>query len=314
MTDFELLSQKGIGELEKALQRFETYNDGFILPDTRLVLRLDAHRLAAPSANGDQVPQGDYPCGPHYTAAFHRTAVSLMTATYRVAMAYQHGDEISLLIDPTENSNPLRRSKLISSFASAAAVGFLQSSGVAALFDTRLSELPSNDRVLEYFLWQRRYCYRNAVSITLRKTLLAKGYSAEAAEREIHGVSEKDRLSKLEQLGSPIAHVPGSTRRGALFYWESFSHGGREHFRIKANSSLPEDDAEFLQLAMHAGELAASSSTPLADTTPAAEKHLPDQSNKKAKQQQLAQPAASAHKKKSKTRSNVSVFKLAGNT
>jgi tRNA(His) 5'-end guanylyltransferase len=312
MRNFGSLCQRSLGDLEKALQRFETYNDGFILPDTRLVVRLDAHRL---STQEEQSIQTDYPCGPEYTAAFHRTAVALMTATFRVTMAYQHGDEISLLIDPTENSNPLRRSKLISAFASAAAVSILQSSGVAALFDARLSELPSNERVLEYFLWQRRYCYRNAISITLRKRLLAKGYSAEASEREIHGVSERDRLKKLEQLGAPITTIAASTRRGALFYWETFNHGGREHFRIRTDTLLPEDDTDFLHLVRQASGMIAARTTASAASLASNEGAARTEASQPPQQQQhKAATASSRPTTKRKVRPNVSVFKVAGNS
>jgi signal transduction histidine kinase len=65
----------------------------------------------------------------------------------------------------------MRRSKLISTIASAAAVHFLKVSGREALFEAKLSELPSSNRVLEYFFWQRRYCFRNATTIALRRAL-----------------------------------------------------------------------------------------------------------------------------------------------
>jgi tRNA(His) 5'-end guanylyltransferase len=312
MTDLKALSQKGIGELEKAIQRFETYNDGFILPDTQIVLRLDAHRLGA-----WDLGQEEYPCGPRATAAFQRTAIALMTATYRVTMAYHHGDEISVLLDPTENNNPLRRSKLISAFASTASVNLLQSSGFAAMFDTRLSELPSTERVLEYFLWQRRYCYRNAITIALRKALLAQGYSPEAAEKQIHGVSEHERLKRLEDLGAPITNVPASTRRGTLVYWEAFTHEGREHFRIRANNKLPEDDTEFLQMIIRASGLESINPSAPSSTPVTAEKRKVQPARENPKQQSQPAPPpppAKQQPKKNRVRPNVSVFKVAGNS
>jgi tRNA(His) guanylyltransferase len=237
------LASKGIGDLQRSMERFETYNDPFILPDHYIVVRLDAHRL------GDWgIPQSEYPCGLKATAAFHDTIIGLMTTSYRVILAYHHGDEISLLLDPSENNNPLRRSKLISAFCSAAAVSLLQTSGLPALFDAKVSELPSTERVLEYFLWQRRYCFRNALTIALRKALLAQGLSPEQAEREIHGVSEDARIQKLQSLNAPMSNVAPTTRRGSLFVWESPKQGQREHFRIRSERTLPEDDNAFLDL------------------------------------------------------------------
>jgi tRNA(His) 5'-end guanylyltransferase len=238
------LEKRGIGELQRSLERFETYNDGFILPDTRLVIRLDAHRLGDWSRFGS----GEYPCGPELTKAFHTTAKSLLTSSFRVIMAYAHGDEISLFIDPTENSNPLRRSKLISAFASAAALHFRDATGLSALFDARLSELPSYDRVVEYFMWQRRYCFRNALTISLRKALAATGLSPENVERRLHGLPESSRIDALAELGLSLDSIPATTRRGAMFSWQETKRGDRSEFSISEMTSLPDDDGEFVTL------------------------------------------------------------------
>ena len=242
----DTLLKKGIGELQRSLERFESYNNGFILPDTLLVLRLDAHRIGEWDSS-----VGEYPCGEAITAAFHKTAEALMTSSFRVVMAYVHGDEISLVIDPAENNNPLRRSKLISHISSAAAIHFLQASGHAALFDTHLSELPSVARLVEYFFWQRRYCYRNALTIALRKKLITSGLSNEETERQLHGASEAQKAVRLAELGSPIDSIPHTTRRGALLYWESLLKNDREHFRIKTELALSDDDALFLSKLRH---------------------------------------------------------------
>jgi len=238
------LEKRGIGELQRSLERFETYNDGFILPDTRLVVRLDAHRLGDWSG----VASGEYPCGEELTKAFHATAKALLTSSFRVILAYAHGDEISLYIDPTENSNPLRRSKLISAFSSAAALHFRDATGLSALFDARLSELPSDERVAEYFMWQRRYCFRNALTIALRRALIASGLSAEDAERKLHGLPEAQRVEALTQAGISLDSIPVTTRRGALFSWREITKDGRSEFSISEITSLPDDDLEFVQI------------------------------------------------------------------
>lgn len=235
----QILSERGIADLQRSMERFEVYNDGFILPDTFLVLRLDAHRI------GDWGSlNAEYPCGPTVTKALHDTARMLMTSTFRVLVSYVHGDEISLLIDPAETLNPMRRSKLISTTSSAAALHFLKASGHEALFEARLSELPSVERIIEYFFWQRRYCFRNALTIELRKALTSSGISAEEADKFIQGVSEQARLTKLASLGVPLQSIPHTTRRGALFFWETLLRDGREHFRLVSHATLPDKDEE----------------------------------------------------------------------
>ncbi len=232
----------GLGDLQRSMERFETYNDGFILPDSRLVIRLDAHRFGDWSELEDE-----YPCGPRITKFFHETAINLMTSSFRVRVAFVHGDEISLFLDPAENTNPLRRSNIISSFSSAAAVHFLRISGLAATFVARLSELPSTDRLIEYFLWQRRYCYRNAITIALRRALLSAGHSPSQAEQALHGVPEEQRIAHLEQLGVPLNSIPSTTLKGALFGWKS-SKGSDDHLTISSFTDLSNDDEEFIAL------------------------------------------------------------------
>lgn len=243
MTDTNTFLNRGIGDLQRSSERFENYNDGFILPDTFLIVRLDAHRYGDWSSLGDE-----YPCGPTTTRALQATARDLMTSSFRVVLAFQHGDEISLVLDPSENTNPLRRSKVISAFASAAAIHFQQHAGLTATFEAKLAELPSLDRVFEYLFWQRRYSFRNATTIALRKALLASGQSREDAEKRIHGATEEQRLALMESLGTQLSDIPSTTLLGTLLTWETLTRDGREHFKIQIHTQLPMDHAEYFQL------------------------------------------------------------------
>lgn len=231
------LSQRGLGDLERSIARFETYNDGFILPDTLLVVRLDAHRYGDWSALRD-----DYPTGPTTTKGLLITARALMSASFRVVLAYVHGDEISLVVDPTENVNPLRRSKVISAFTSAAAIHFLKATGLAAIFDAKLGELPSVDRLAEYLFWQRKYCHRNATTIALRRALLASGVSPEQTEIRMRGATEEQRVAQLKDLGCPLETIPHTTRRGSLLYWDTVMSDGKQQTKVVVDTKLPDDD------------------------------------------------------------------------
>lgn len=234
------LTQRGIGELQRSCERYENYNDGFILPETLLVVRLDAHRYGDWSSFTDE-----YPTGPTATKALLITARALMSATFRVVLAYVHGDEISLVVDPTENTNPLRRSKLISAFSSAAAIHFFKAARLPALFDAKVSELNSAENLVEYLFWQRRYCYRNATTIALRKALLQAGNSAEKAESKIQGTNDDQRGALLKELGAPIESIAQTTRRGSLLYWDTVSQDGREEIKVVVDMKLSDDDAAY---------------------------------------------------------------------
>jgi tRNA(His) guanylyltransferase len=275
------------------MERFETYNDGFILPDSRLVIRLDAHRFGDWSGLED-----DYPCGPRITKFFHETAINLMTSSFRVKVAFVHGDEISLFLDPAENANPLRRSSIISSFSSAAALHFLKISGLCATFSARLSELPSADRLIEYFLWQRRCCYRNAITIALRRALLSAGHSASEAEQALHGVPEDQRIAHLEQLGIPLSSIPSTTLKGALFGWKSPKNSD-EYLTIASFTKLSDDDEEFISLVSQFSGFSVPHRTKIVSSV------LPSEDPKPTL---VPQKPRTEHKSNRKT--NVSVFKV----
>jgi tRNA(His) 5'-end guanylyltransferase len=234
------LSQRGVGDLERAIQPYENYNDGFILPHTLIVVRLDAHRYGDWSSLTD-----GYPTGPTVTKALLITARALMSASFRVVLAYVHGDEISLIMDPTETMNPLRRSKVISGFTSAAAIHFLKTSGLAAMFDAKISELPSSEKLAEYLFWQRKYCFRNATTIALRRALLRSGLSAEQAESRIQGATEEQRTAQLKDLGAPIETIPRTTRRGSLLFWDIVVVEGKQQLKVVVDTKLPEDDEAY---------------------------------------------------------------------
>lgn len=235
------LTQRGIGDLQRSSERFETYNDGFIMPDSLIVVRLDAHRFGDWSAFADE-----YPTGPAATKALLLTARALMSSTFRVVLSYVHGDEISLVVDPTENANPLRRSKLISAFSSAAAVHFLKASGFSALFDAKISELPSDERLVEYLFWQRRYCFRNASTIALRKALTRAGHTTAQADAKIQNTTEEERLAQLASLGTPVETIPHTTRRGSLLYWDTPQDGGTTTLaKVVVDTRLSDDDETY---------------------------------------------------------------------
>lgn len=303
------LTQRGIGDLQRSSERFETYNDGFIMPDSLLVVRLDAHRFGDWSAFTDE-----YPTGPVATKALLLTARALMSSTFRVVLSYVHGDEISLVVDPTENANPLRRSKLISAFSSAAAVHFLKASGFSALFDAKMSELPSEERLVEYLFWQRRYCFRNATTIALRKALVRNGHTTAQADAKIQNTTEEERLAQLVSLGAPVETIPHTTRRGSLLYWDAQQDGNTAPARVMVDTRLSDDDDAYeayirqrVMKALNKSETKSRPSYPVEQTRPSPV--VPKtKTHEKPRASQTAQPRPPKPPKTKKAQ--VSVFRV----
>lgn len=234
-----------LNELQRSIERYEILNDGQVLPDLRLVIRLDAHR------HGDwsRIPESEYPCGPKISQALIGTAHDVMQSGLHCVLSMIHGDEIAVYIDPREVANARRRARLISFFASSAAAHFLLRFGLPVLFHARLAELPSTDRLIEYFMWQRRCCFRNAVAYSLRRALIAKGTPPDKIESQLERVSEEDRIRQLAELGSPVSNLSPHTRYGSLVSWQKIVNGpGAVSTGLTSQVGLPEGDEEFIDV------------------------------------------------------------------
>ena len=252
---------KSLAELQRTLERYETINDGLILPDMHLVIRLDAHRFG----NWSAIPAGEYPTGPAVSQALIMTALRLMAIGFQTKMAYVHGDEIAVYLDPNESTNPRRRARLVSLFASAASSEFLQQLGLEAHFHAKLSELPNETRLLEYFLWQRRCAMRNLIVSQIRSAMIAKGKTPQECEKFLAGVKEDTRLETLEDLGIKLSGLSAHARYGTLIGWDKAE--GR--LQGKIFSHLSESDETFMKLLRTVTQGLSSASDYIPDEIPA---------------------------------------------
>lgn len=237
---------KTLGEYQRALDRFENFNDGLILPDLFLIIRVDARRFGPQWEN---VANDEYPYSPVIVESFLATARSLMCSGFRTLFATMHGDEVSLVLDPLENVNPRRRHKLISLVASAAAVSFLQHSGLPVLFHAKLSELPTLRHVIDYFLWQRKVATRNFIAKLLRTQMHRSGMSQEEIELRSANLIEEERLTLAMQLGISSADISLADRFGSALWWEEISltpSNKEASCRLVETSFLPESEEEYL--------------------------------------------------------------------
>lgn len=234
--------KRPLSEYQRLLERFENFNDGFILPDLFLVMRIDARRFGE---EWRAVPDGEYPFGAAVYRAFLATTQRLMCAGFRVVYALASGDEVSLFFDPLESANQRRRSKFISIVSSIGAVAFLQASSMPVLFHAKLSELPSLDHVRDYFLWQKKVSTRNFCSRTFGQILAAQGRTPTEINQEIGGLTEEQFRAYGETLGVALAESAPWKRLGTAFWWERVEGD----LRLFYCQDLPEDDvlySEFL--------------------------------------------------------------------
>jgi tRNA(His) 5'-end guanylyltransferase len=231
---------KTIGEYQRLLERFENTNDQLLLPDLYFVIRVDAHRI------GDNWSEiSDYPFSETVVKALRETARNLMMSGFRINYSFVHGDEISLLLDPIEASNQRRRVRLTSLFASYATAYFNKLSAYQAVFHTKLSELPSKQHALDYFIWQRKVSTRNFLTRKIIQILQAQGLSPQEIDSRTSKLSEDERRKLLVSLGYPEEDLSISDLYGYGLWWAE--HNSKKP-QLVDSQSLGINEDQYLQL------------------------------------------------------------------
>ncbi len=232
-----------LGEYQRQMERFEK-SDGTTLPDIYLAIRIDAHRTGP---EWDDIPDTDYPFAPHFIESLTSTAQDLMCSGFRVLYSFVHGDEITLLFDPSESAAQRRRGRIASLVASYGTVGFLRASHRAVAFHSQLSELPTAGNVIDYFMWQRKVATRNYFSRTLGIAWLKSGMEKRKIEERLSSLSnDEERFSCLDELNIDRKSVTPYHRFGLALWWERLLSA--DGYRLVVCDQLPESDEHYRDL------------------------------------------------------------------
>src|SRR5438477_13161918 len=114
----------------------------------------------------------------------------LMTACgFSVVYGYTQSDEISLLFALNENGFQRKLRKLHSILSGEASAKFSLLLGAIAVFDCRISQLPSAGLVVDYFRWRNEDAHRNALNAHGYWLLRNKGQTVGDATAAMKGLS-----------------------------------------------------------------------------------------------------------------------------
>lgn len=241
---------RSLAEYDRLMTKFENLQDVSFLPDMHVIVRLDAHRLGYHWAS---FPEAEYPLGVEFSQGLRAAAVSVLTSGIRVLFTFVHGDEISVAIDRQELANGRKKTRLVSALSSAASVGLCTALGRGALFHAKVSELPSEDHVIDYLLWQRLVARRNTIARYLGIRLLERSAPKAEVERLLSKATEDERLTALADFGVDYAALPLYEQRGALLWWAPAANPSPiriegQPYGIAECAELP-DDALFIEAA-----------------------------------------------------------------
>jgi tRNA(His) 5'-end guanylyltransferase len=233
-------------ELDKRMRLFETAHDHCVLPGIWMVARLDGRSFTRLTR---ELQHFAAPFDERFRDLMVATTGHLMTSGFNVLYGYTESDEISLLLHKNEDAFDRKLRKLISVLAGEASAAFSLKLGAQACFDCRISQLPSEELVIDYFRWRSEDAHRNALNAHCYWLLRKEGTSPRAAASRLDGLSATEKRELLFAHGVDFDGVPRWQKRGVGLYWETYIKEGRnpltgetalaERRRIRSEYELP---------------------------------------------------------------------------
>lgn len=219
-------------DLDKKMRCYETAHDRFVPPGMYMVARIDGRSFTKLTK---EVHKFNAPFDEKFRDMMVETVKHLMNCGFNIIYGYTQSDEISLLFHPEERLFGRKTRKYISVLAGEASARFSSLLGDVAAFDCRISELPEENMVEDYFRWRNEDAHRNALNAHCYWRLRQDGYSANQATAAIEGKSVAAKSELLSKYGIDFNNLPSWPKRGIGFYWENAM---KEGFNPVSNESV----------------------------------------------------------------------------
>ena len=210
-------------DLDQTMRIFETAHDHSVLPDLYMVARLDGRSFTRLTR---EVQRFAAPFDDRFRNHMVATTEHLMDCGFRVIYGYTQSDEISLLFHPDETTFNRKLRKYNSILAGEASACFTLRLGSAATFDCRISQLPTPQRVVDYFRWRSEDAHRNALNSHCYWLLRKEGESVGRATAALKGLSVAAKNELLFQRGINFNDLSSWQKRGVGLYWKTVEKVG----------------------------------------------------------------------------------------
>lgn len=242
-------------ELDQVMRVFETTHDHCVLPDIYMVARIDGRNFTRLTK---EVHKFEAPFDERMRGYMIETTAHLMDCGFRAIYGYTQSDEISVLFHPKITTFDRKVRKYNSILAGEASAKFALLLGSHAAFDCRISELPSAERVCDYFRWRNEDAHRNALNAHCYWMLRKEGKTVEAATKSLHKMSVAEKNELLWQKGINFNDLPLWQKRGVGLYWEVYEKTGvnpitsekvaaiRRRLKVEAELPMKEQYAMFV--------------------------------------------------------------------
>ncbi len=207
-------------DLDKEMRVYETAHDHCVLPGINMIARLDGRGFTHLTK---EVMQFDAPFDQKFRDAMVETCKHLMKCGFRITYAYTQSDEISLVFHQSEDLFGRKTRKFNSVLAGEASAKLTQILGNLCVFDCRIGQYPNLEKVVTYLRWRHEDARRNALNAYCYWTLREQGETAQAATKELLGLSVASKNEFLfQRRGLNFNEVPMWQRRGLGIYWQKY--------------------------------------------------------------------------------------------
>ncbi|MDP4178908.1 MAG: tRNA(His) guanylyltransferase Thg1 family protein, partial [Bacillota bacterium] len=208
---------------DEKMRIYETAHDYCVLPGIYMVARIDGRNFTRLTK---EVHKFEAPFDLKFRDYMVGTTEHLMNCGFRIIYGFTQSDEISILFHLEDKTFSRKMRKLNSVLAGEASAKFTNLLGDIGCFDCRISELPSLEKVQDYFLWRQEDAHRNALNAHCYWVLRKDGKSVSEATNFLSGktVSEKNEL--LFNYGINYNDLPNWQKRGTGLVWSYYSKEG----------------------------------------------------------------------------------------
>lgn len=210
-------------ELDKKLRIYETAHDFCVPPNIYMVARIDGRGFTRLTKETHSFRR---PFDEKFRDLMIETVKHLMNCGFKVIYGFTESDEISLLFDFNEDTFARKLRKYNSILAAEASAKFSMLLGDIGAFDCRISQLPRQQDVIDYFRWRNEDAHRNALNAYCYWLLRDKGNTSIQATKEIEGKSTSFKNELLFENRINFNDLPKWQKRGVGLYWSSFGKEG----------------------------------------------------------------------------------------
>lgn len=210
-------------DLDAKMRRFETAHDHCVLPGLFIIARIDGRGFTRLTK---ELHKFEAPYDERFRDHMVGAVEHLMNSGFRAVYGYTQSDEISILFHRDDTLFDRKLRKLDSVLAGEASAAFSISLGAIAAFDCRISQLPSDQLVLDYFRWRQEDATRNALNAHCYWLLRKQGKNVKEATRFLLGQTTANKNELLFQNGVNFNRLPNWQKRGVGVYWENYEKAG----------------------------------------------------------------------------------------